>query len=117
MDFLARMVNQLGPNAYHTVNVLLRHMCIRVADKSDYRTHASSAVVEVLQTLPPDQQSPFIDFLLKYAKNGKAGFRLFAVEVAKCTLQEYLKPKDEAKMLTKPSEVCALDCKAALSGG
>ncbi|KAL6061676.1 Condensin-2 complex subunit D3 [Balamuthia mandrillaris] len=67
---------------YSCVHALLQHTCTNVPEKAEQRTHAAVAVRELFCALPIGQRPRFIRFLLRYARNAKVVYRLFAVQIA-----------------------------------
>lgn len=85
-----------GKNGEKTSNdalqLLMQHICIQVPDKAEYRHMAHKTIGEILEksastTVKGEERenqnsARFVNFLLKYGRHTKPGYRLFAIEVA-----------------------------------
>ncbi|XP_051494287.1 condensin-2 complex subunit D3 isoform X2 [Apus apus] len=82
IKFISSVVDELKEAAFPLLRILLQHICTKVPDKVDYRTHAAQALVSLLSKLPGAEFAEFISWLYKYSHNTKAAYRVFALDVA-----------------------------------
>ncbi|NXU42188.1 CNDD3 protein, partial [Drymodes brunneopygia] len=86
VKFLSSLVDELKEAVYPVLRVLLQHICTKVPDKADYRTHAAQALVALLDKLPCAEFAEFIAWLHKYSLT-KVSYRVFALDVALALLE------------------------------
>ena len=65
------MSTELAEHALASVRVLLQHMCVKVPDKIEYRTHTARTLATILGMVPADCHARFMQWLYKYSKNVK----------------------------------------------
>ncbi|NXE73530.1 CNDD3 protein, partial [Cochlearius cochlearius] len=82
IKFISSVVDELKEVVFPVLRILLQHICTKVPDKADYRTHAAQALVILLNKLPCLEFADFIAWLYKYSRNAKAAYRVFALDVA-----------------------------------
>ncbi|XP_035753366.1 condensin-2 complex subunit D3 isoform X2 [Egretta garzetta] len=82
IKFISSVVDELKEVVFPILRILLQHICTKVPDKADYRTHAAQALVILLNKLPCLEFADFIAWLYKYSHNAKAAYRVFALDVA-----------------------------------
>ncbi|KAJ8050994.1 Condensin-2 complex subunit D3 [Holothuria leucospilota] len=87
LQFVCHMIGHMGEKSYASVRVLLQHMCVKVPDKAEYRALVSSEVAIILQRLPDEVQGRFMEWLCKYSRNVKIGYRVFALEVVSAMME------------------------------
>ncbi|XP_060106445.1 condensin-2 complex subunit D3 [Heteronotia binoei] len=80
--FISSLTEELGEVAFPVLRILLQHICVKVPDKSEYRTHAALALSQLLHQLPCTQHADFIAWLYRYSCNSKISYRVFALDVA-----------------------------------
>lgn len=66
----------------HALKLLAQHLCTSVPDRNEYRQHAAAGVSRLLSIMSDEAQEVFLPWLLKFARNAKAGFRTFALDAA-----------------------------------
>ncbi|NXS09081.1 CNDD3 protein, partial [Neodrepanis coruscans] len=86
ITFISSLVDDLKEVVFPVLRILLQHICIKVPDKADYRTHAAQALVTLLNKLPRVEFAEFISWLYKYSLN-KISYRVFALDVALALLE------------------------------
>ncbi|XP_010179710.1 PREDICTED: condensin-2 complex subunit D3, partial [Mesitornis unicolor] len=82
VKFISSLVDELKEEVFPVLRVLLQHICTKVPDKTDYRTYAAQALVNLLIKLPCKEFADFIAWLYKYSRNTKTAYRVFALDVA-----------------------------------
>ncbi|KAM8795632.1 condensin-2 complex subunit D3 [Eudromia elegans] len=82
IKFISSVVDELKEVAFPVLRILLQHICTKVPDKAEYRTHAAQALVNLLNKLPCIEFADFIAWLYKYSHNTKTSYRVFALDVA-----------------------------------
>ncbi|NXW65975.1 CNDD3 protein, partial [Eurystomus gularis] len=82
LKFISSLVDELKEVAFPILRILLQHICTKVPDKAEYRTHAAQALVTLLKKLPSLEFADFITWLYKYSRNTKISYRVFALDVA-----------------------------------
>ncbi|NXJ68595.1 CNDD3 protein, partial [Rostratula benghalensis] len=87
IKFLSSVVDELKEVVFPVLRILLQHICTKVPDKADYRTHAAQALVDLLRKLPSAEFADFIAWLFKYSRNVKTAYRVFALDVALALLE------------------------------
>ncbi|KAL8173694.1 UNVERIFIED_CONTAM: hypothetical protein K2H54_016645 [Gekko kuhli] len=85
--FISSLTKDLAEVAFPLLRILLQHICIKVPDKSEYRTHAALALSQLLYQLPWAQHADFIAWLYRYSCNSKISYRVFALDVALALLE------------------------------
>jgi hypothetical protein len=66
----------------HALKLLAQHLCTSVPDRNEFRQCAGSGVSRLLSIMSAEGQETFLPWLLKFARNAKAGFRTFALDAA-----------------------------------
>ncbi|NXU29070.1 CNDD3 protein, partial [Thalassarche chlororhynchos] len=82
IKFISSVVDELKEVVFPVLRILLQHICTKVPDKSDHRTYAAQALVNLLNKLPCTEFADFIAWLYKYSRNTKIAYRVFALDVA-----------------------------------
>ncbi|NXP11351.1 CNDD3 protein, partial [Thinocorus orbignyianus] len=82
VKFISSVVDELKEVVFPVLRILLQHICTKVPDKADYRTHAAQALVNLLKKLPNTEFADFIAWLYRYSRNTKTAYRVFALDVA-----------------------------------
>ncbi|XP_064424706.1 condensin-2 complex subunit D3 [Latimeria chalumnae] len=82
VEFVSYVVDEQKETALPVLHILLQHICVKVPDKLEYRTHAAQALVKLLTKLPCVEYVAFIDWLYRYSWNSKISYRTFALDVA-----------------------------------
>nr|XP_028564487.1 condensin-2 complex subunit D3 [Podarcis muralis] len=82
IGFISSLIEELKEVAYPVLRILLQHICVKVPDKSEYRTYAALAVTQLLYKFPCAEHADFIAWLYKFSLNDKASYRVFALDVA-----------------------------------
>ncbi|NXK88772.1 CNDD3 protein, partial [Formicarius rufipectus] len=98
VKFISSLVDELKETVFPVLQILLQHICIKVPDKADYRTHAAQALVTLLNKLPCVEFAEFISWLYKYSLN-KVSYRVFALDVALALLDLPERPPDSSLSL------------------
>uniref|UniRef100_A0A803T7G9 Condensin-2 complex subunit D3 n=1 Tax=Anolis carolinensis TaxID=28377 RepID=A0A803T7G9_ANOCA len=73
---------ELKEAAFPVLRILLQHICIKVPDKSEHRTHAAQALTQLLYRLPCANHADFIAWLYRFSLNNKISYRVFAIDAA-----------------------------------
>ncbi|NWH65606.1 CNDD3 protein, partial [Geococcyx californianus] len=81
IKFISAVVDELKEAVFPVLRILLQHICTKVPDKSDYRTYAAQALVNLLNKVPCTEFADFIAWLYKYSRNTKIAYRVFALDV------------------------------------
>ncbi|XP_048471537.1 condensin-2 complex subunit D3 isoform X2 [Rhincodon typus] len=87
IKFISYIVDQVEETALPVLRVLLQHICIKVPDKAEYRTHGAQAVVKLLTKLPSVEFVAFLHWLNKYSQNSKVAYRNFALDVVMALME------------------------------
>ncbi|XP_074833050.1 condensin-2 complex subunit D3 [Carettochelys insculpta] len=82
IKFISSIVDELKDIAFPVLRILLQHICAKVPDKSDYRTYAAQALMQLLNKLPCAEYADFIAWLYRFSHNTKISYRVFALDVA-----------------------------------
>ncbi|XP_066495469.1 condensin-2 complex subunit D3 [Tiliqua scincoides] len=82
IKFISSLAEELKEAAFPVLRILLQHICVKVPDKSEYRTHAALALAQLLYKLPCLEHADFIAWLYRYSRNNKIPYRVFALDVA-----------------------------------
>ncbi|XP_040981416.1 condensin-2 complex subunit D3 isoform X2 [Aquila chrysaetos chrysaetos] len=82
IKFISSVADELKEVIFPVLRILLQHICTKVPDKADYRTHAAQALVNLLNKLPCIEFADFMAWLYKYSRNTKVVYRMFALDVA-----------------------------------
>ncbi|KAM4828187.1 condensin-2 complex subunit D3 isoform 2-T2 [Thomomys bottae] len=85
--FISSLVDELKESIYPILRILLQHICAKVIDKSEYRTSAAQALVQLLSKLPCGEYATFISWLYKYSRSSKIPHRVFTLDVALALLE------------------------------
>ncbi|NXP66967.1 CNDD3 protein, partial [Chloropsis cyanopogon] len=86
VKFISSLVDEQKEAVYPVLRILLQHICTKVPDKAEYRTHAAQALVTLLEKLPCAEFTEFIAWLYKYSLT-KVSHRVFALDVALALLE------------------------------
>ncbi|XP_067910020.1 condensin-2 complex subunit D3 isoform X2 [Heterodontus francisci] len=85
--FVSYIVDEVKEAALPVLRILLQHICTKVPDKVEYRTHGAQSLVKLLTKLPCVDFVAFLDWLLKYSQNSKVAYRNFALDVVMALLE------------------------------
>src|SRR5690606_24147345 len=87
-----------------TVLVWMQHVCIKMCNqKISVRNVSCSSISTIYFALSSDQQSRFVAFLMKFARNQKSSHRLYAVECSLKILEDSLKTCTEENPISEGS--------------
>ncbi|MBW03891.1 Condensin-2 complex subunit D3, partial [Eschrichtius robustus] len=81
------LVDELKESMFPVLRVLLQHICVKVVDKSEYRTCAAQSLVQLLSKLPCAEYASFVAWLYGYSRNAKIPYRVFTLDVALALLE------------------------------
>ncbi|KAM9216984.1 condensin-2 complex subunit D3 [Leptosomus discolor] len=101
IKFISSLVDELKEAVFPILRILLQHICTKVPDKADYRTHAAQALVTLLNQLPCVEFADFIAWLYKYSRNTKIAYRVFALDVALALLDVPERSSDSSLSLDR----------------
>ncbi|XP_045411596.1 condensin-2 complex subunit D3 isoform X2 [Lemur catta] len=87
VQFISSLVDELRESVFPVLRVLLQHICAKVIDKSEYRTSAAQALVQLLSKLPCREYATFIAWLYKYSRSSKIPHRVFTLDVVLAVLE------------------------------
>ncbi|GCB74010.1 condensin-2 complex subunit D3 [Scyliorhinus torazame] len=87
IGFVSYVVDQVEETALPVLRVLLQHICTKVPDKVEYRTHGAQALMKLLTKLPCVDFVAFLHWLHKYSQNSKVAYRNFALDVVMALLE------------------------------
>ncbi|XP_071957014.1 condensin-2 complex subunit D3-L-like, partial [Antedon mediterranea] len=93
--YVCYLIKHLGELSHVSVRVLLQHLCVKVPDRSEYRPRIAVAMTSILAVLPSNFNAAFMQWLYKYSKNTKTGFRVFALEVVSVMLENSQKTSQQ----------------------
>ncbi|XP_033027677.1 condensin-2 complex subunit D3 [Lacerta agilis] len=82
IGFISSLIEELKEVAFPVLRILLQHICVKVPDKSEYRTYAALAVTQLLYKFPCAEHADFISWLYRFSLNNKISYRVFALDVA-----------------------------------
>ncbi|MBN3304121.1 CNDD3 protein, partial [Amia calva] len=86
--FVSHIVDELKDDVLPILRTLLQHICAKVADKTEYRTHGAQALVRLLAKLSCAEYASFIQWLYEYSCNAKTQYRQFGLDVAMALLEQ-----------------------------
>jgi len=81
VDFVCKLASNGNPTIAESVRVLVQNMCVKVPDRAEYRNIVSSDICKIMFHLPEDVRNTLTDWLKKYSKNVKIGYRVFALDI------------------------------------
>ncbi|XP_066895458.1 condensin-2 complex subunit D3 isoform X3 [Kogia breviceps] len=87
VQFVSSLVDELKESMFPVLRVLLQHICVKVVDKSEYRTCAAQSLVQLLSKLPCAEYASFVAWLYGYSRNAKIPYRVFTLDVALALLE------------------------------
>ncbi|KAK9395042.1 condensin-2 complex subunit D3 [Crotalus adamanteus] len=87
LKFISSLTEELKEIAFPVLRILLQHICVKVPDKSEYRTYAALSLSQLLYKLPCAEHANFIAWLYGYSRNNKISYRIFALDVALALLE------------------------------
>ncbi|XP_048580995.1 condensin-2 complex subunit D3 [Nematostella vectensis] len=70
------------------VRVLIQHMCTKCPDKAEFRAPVAKSATDLMKLLPLSFYCGLIEWLHKYSKNTKIGYRVFALDLVSQLLTE-----------------------------
>ncbi|KAM6431720.1 condensin-2 complex subunit D3 [Liasis olivaceus] len=85
--FISSLTEELKEIAFPVLRILLQHICVKVPDKSEYRTYAALSLSQMLYKLPCTEHASFVAWLYGYSRNNKISYRVFALDVALALLE------------------------------
>lgn len=99
IQFVCHLVDELKEPALPFLRILLQHICFKMVEKTDYRTHGAQAVSKLLTKMPCSEYASFIKWLLNYSTHSKVAYRMFALDIAIALLEQ---PEREAEDSLSP---------------
>ncbi|XP_069752394.1 condensin-2 complex subunit D3 [Narcine bancroftii] len=87
IKFVSYLVDEVKETAMPVLRILLQHICTKVPDKAEYRTHGAQALVKLLTKLSSVDCVAFLDWFYKYSRNIKVSYRNFALDVIMALLK------------------------------
>ncbi|XP_027417991.1 condensin-2 complex subunit D3 isoform X5 [Bos indicus x Bos taurus] len=87
VQFVSLLVDELKESMYPVLRTLLQHICVKVVDKSEYRTYAAQSLVQLLNKLPCAEYASFMAWLYGLTRNAKVSHRVFTLDVALALLE------------------------------
>ncbi|XP_057605649.1 condensin-2 complex subunit D3 isoform X3 [Hippopotamus amphibius kiboko] len=87
VQFISSLVDELKESMFPVLRILLQHICVKVVDKSEYRTCAAQSLVQLLSKLPCAEYASFVAWLYGYSRNAKISYRVFTLDVALALLE------------------------------
>ncbi|XP_058520074.1 condensin-2 complex subunit D3 [Ochotona princeps] len=87
VQFISSLVDELKESVFPLLRILLQHICAKVIDKSENRTSAAQALVQLLSKLPCEEYATFIAWLYKYSRSSKIQHRVFTLDVVLAVLE------------------------------
>ncbi|XP_032328344.1 condensin-2 complex subunit D3 isoform X2 [Camelus ferus] len=99
--FISSLVDELKESVFPVLHILLQHICAKVIDKSEYRTHAAQSLVQLLSKLPCGEYAAFIAWLYRYSRSSKIPHRVFTLDVALALLEL---PEREVDSTLRPEQ-------------
>ncbi|XP_060549547.1 condensin-2 complex subunit D3 [Pantherophis guttatus] len=103
LKFLSSLTEELKEVAFPVLRILLQHICVKVPDKSEYRTYTALSLSQLLYKLPCAEHARFIAWLYGYSRNNKTSYRVFALDVALALLEHPERVQDV--VLTEEEQV------------
>jgi hypothetical protein len=97
----------LGETTHSAVEVLIQHIALRVPERAEFRSKASSAVVDLIRGLPSAFSKRVVHWLFRWAHNEKVAHRQFALEVMGRLLLEDEEEEEQGRSLTNSSSCYA----------
>lgn len=87
ITFVSYIVDEVKEPALPVLRILLQHICTKVPDKAEFRTHGAQALVKLLSKLSSADYVAFLDWFHKYSLNSKISYRNFALDVIMALLK------------------------------
>lgn len=87
VQFISSLVDELKEGIFPVLRILLQHICVKVVDKSEYRTYAAQSLVQLLNKLPCAEYASFIAWFYGCSRNPKTSRRVFTLDVALALLE------------------------------
>mmetsp|Transcript_31409 Transcript_31409/g.61213 ORF Transcript_31409/g.61213 Transcript_31409/m.61213 type:complete len:1474 (+) Transcript_31409:38-4459(+) len=88
---------------WEPVLYFMQHLCVRTPDKAEYRKSLIKSIEELMCAFP-SLMSCFASFLLRFSRNGKAGYRATSVDLA-TRLLRHTELLQHCSVFTPPSKV------------
>ncbi|KAH9495177.1 Condensin-2 complex subunit D3 [Bulinus truncatus] len=115
LDFVEYVSKELGERCVSCLKALLKNMCFKVPDKTDYRTHGAEAVSELVDYLPDLEYAQMLEWFKRLSKHSKqVSHRSFAVDLMLTLIEKPERklsgdvPLDIAEFSSHKSMVCTL---------
>ncbi|KAF7241176.1 Condensin-2 complex subunit D3 [Varanus komodoensis] len=98
IKFISSLADELKAAVFPVLRILLQHICAKVPDKSEYRTHAAQSLVQLLYKFPCAEHADFIAWLYRYSHSDQISYRVFALDVALALLDLPERDEDTAAL-------------------
>ncbi|CAH1786833.1 unnamed protein product, partial [Owenia fusiformis] len=96
LAYVLHILEEQGDRVLASARILLQHLCCKVPDKTEYRTRVAQAIVDIMYQLPGGAYAKIIEWLYKYSRNAKIGYRVFALDVSAALLTNKEKVLDDS---------------------
>ncbi|CAL1547496.1 unnamed protein product [Lymnaea stagnalis] len=114
LDFVMYLTKEMGERCVQSLKILLQHICCKVPDRTEYRSHAAEAVIELLDCLPDLDFAQMLEWLKRLSKHKKVTQRGFAVDVILRLLEQPERilsadvPPDLSQFTNHKSMICTI---------
>lgn len=88
VTFVCELMHQNIDGVLSIIRIFLQNLCARVPDKVDYRTKVSQAILTIMKDFPTPEYASFVKWIVRYSKNAKVLFRVFALDLISGLLDE-----------------------------
>ncbi|XP_059148534.1 condensin-2 complex subunit D3-like [Physella acuta] len=114
LHFILYLAKELGERCVAPIKTFLQHICFKVPDRSEYRTYAAEAVLELLSCFSDLDYAKILEWFKRLSKYNKVCQRSFVVEIMLALLEQPERklssevPNDLAQFATHKSMLCTM---------
>ncbi|BFZ04274.1 hypothetical protein BsWGS_07314 [Bradybaena similaris] len=81
LKFIRYISKEFGERCTLCIKTLIQHMCFKVPDRSEYRSHTAQVVSELMECLPDTDYAKLLEWFKRLSKQKKVNQRSFVIEV------------------------------------
>ncbi|XP_059215745.1 condensin-2 complex subunit D3 [Centropristis striata] len=97
IQFVCHIVDELKELGLPFLQILLQHICIKMVENSEFRSHGAQAVAMLTSHMASPDYACFIKWLYDYSRHKKMVCRLFSVDVVMVLLEQTERSSDECQ--------------------
>jgi condensin-2 complex subunit D3 len=87
LSFIREIFLAWGPEVEQAVKALIQHVCVKVPEKAEYRSHLTEVVsICCREFCSVKLYVSLLDWLYKYSRNMKVNYRVFAIDIVHALL-------------------------------